>query len=460
MGTTGDVAAWVAGTSIDAMPADVLARGRAAIVDTVGVTIAGVAEPVARIAAELIAEDGSAPVASQLGTSLLTSPESAALLNGIAGHALDYDDVNASVTGHPSVVVLPAAFAAAELTGASGAALLEGYVIGVEVMAKLGRAMGPEHYRVGWHATSTLGTIGAAVAAGKLLGLDERRLRHAIAIAVSEASGSRQNFGTMTKPFHAGHAARCGVTAARLAGRGLTGDENALEAPCGFFALFSHGAGQTAGVGSWLGAPYELASVGLSVKQYPCCYATHRAADAVLALRSAHGLDGRGVEAIEAVVPVGAVQPLIHPRPASGLEGKFSMQYVLAAALLDGRLGLDSFSDAAVARPEARDLLARVSVHEDPAIATRGHPIDEGHVEVSVRLRDGTRLRRRVERPRGSPELPLTQEELSAKFRDCVNAALEPDRADQALAALWALERQPDVRSLAAAMRPVAGAVR
>src|SRR5215472_16756351 len=244
MGTTRDVAAWVAAASFEAMPAEVIDRARAGVIDTVGVILAGRDEPVTRIAAELVAEDGAAPVASHLGTTLMTSPEAAALLNGVAGHALDYDDVSASLTGHPSVVVLPAALAAAELMGASGAALLAAYVAGVEVTAKLGLAIGPAHYRMGWHATSTLGTLGAAMAAGTLLRLDAERLTNALAIAVSMASGSRQNFGTMTKPLHAGHAARCGVAAARLAGRGLTGDPTALEAPFGLFALMSAGEGR------------------------------------------------------------------------------------------------------------------------------------------------------------------------------------------------------------------------
>ncbi|HSR26198.1 MAG TPA: MmgE/PrpD family protein, partial [Candidatus Eisenbacteria bacterium] len=171
-GATCDIAAWVAGASLQTMPAEVVERARAGVVDTVGVILAGVGEPVTRIAAGLVAGDGGAPVAAQLGTSLRTTAEAAALLNGISGHALDYDDVSASVTGHPSVVVLPAAMAAAELAGAPGSALLEAYVAGVEVMAKLGLAIGPAHYRAGWHATSTLGTLGAAAAAGRVLGLD------------------------------------------------------------------------------------------------------------------------------------------------------------------------------------------------------------------------------------------------------------------------------------------------
>ncbi len=458
MGATREIAMWAAGASLDAMPAEVVERARAGVIDTVGVILAGVDEPVTRIAAGLVAADGGAPVASRLGTALRTSAGSAALLNGIAGHALDYDDVSVSLTGHPSVVAVPAALAAAELAGASGAAFLGGYVVGVEVMAKLGLAIGPAHYRAGWHATSTLGTLGAAAAAGRVIGLDAGRLTHALAIAVSQASGSRQNFGTMTKPYHAGHAARCGVEAARLAAAGMTGDPTAVEAPLGLFALLAFGAGNPDAVAPALGRPFDLAAVGLSVKRYPCCFATHRAADAVLDLRREHGVDAAQVETITVTVPLGGVSPLIHDRPRTGLEGKFSMQYVLATALLDGRVGLDAFDDEAVLRPEAQALLARVTVREDPSIPGGANPIEEGHVDVEVGLRGGGTLRRRVHHPRGSPADPLRPEELDGKFRDCAAGALGRDQAEAALALLQAVEREPDVRSVTAALTPAAAA--
>lgn len=461
MGATRDIADWVAGASLDRMPAEVVERARAGVIDTIGVILAGVHEPVTRIAAGLVADDGGTPAAAQLGTTLRTTAEAAALLNGISGHALDYDDVSASLTGHPSVVVVPAALAAAELAEASGAGFLQAYVVGVEVMAKLGLAIGPAHYRAGWHATSTLGTLGAAAAAGRVLGLDAERLAHALAIAVSEASGSRRNFGTMTKPFHAGHAARCGVAAARLAARGMTGDPTAIEAPLGLFALLSYGEGRPVAIGPALGRPYDLAAAGLSVKKYPCCFATHRAADAVLDLRTRHGiLAPAQVEAVTVTVPVGGVSPLIHDRPTNGLEAKFSMQYVLAAALLDGRIGLDAFRDEAVHRPEAQALLAHITVHEDAGIPVGANPIEEGHVDVEVRLRGGAVVTRRVTHPRGSPADPLRPEDLAAKFRGCAAAVLDRDQAEAAFQRLLEVDREPDVRGLVAALTPAAAAVR
>jgi len=434
----------VAGASVDAFPPEVREAAKAAIVDTTGVIVAGASEPVTRIVAAAVADEGARPVADRLGARLRTSMEGAALVNGVSGHALDYDDVNQSAIGHPSVVIFPAALAVAQGVGASGAALLEAYVVGVEVMTKLGRAMGGAHYRTGWHATSTLGTLGAAMAAGKLLGLDAGRLQHALAIAASEASGSRQNFGTMTKPFHPGHAARCGVFAARLAQKGMTGDTTILEAPLGFFALFSFGQATIDGVRDALGNPYDVASPGMNVKRYPCCYATHRAADGVLGLVEQHGPAVKEIESVDVIVPSGGLGPVFHDRPQTGLEGKFSLQYVVSAAILDGRVTLDTFTDEMVQRPEAQALLRAVRPIEDPSIPVAFNAIEEGHVVVRIRPRSGVVLERRIEHPRGSPQNPLSHEELLDKFRDCARA-LGREQVERAIALL---ERVESLRSV------------
>lgn len=454
MGLTRDVAEWVERTSIDDAPPAAMAAGKSAIIDTVAAILAGASEPVTRIVAEAVAEEGAAPVADRLGARLRTSMEGAAFVNGVSGHALDYDDVSPSVIGHPSVVVLPAALAAAQGTGASGRRLLEAYVIGVEVITKLGRAMGNAHYRIGWHATSTLGTLGAAMAAGKLLGLAPEPLQHALGIAVSEASGSRQNFGTMTKPFHPGHAARCGVLAARLARKGMTADTTILEAPLGYFAMFSHGEAATDGIRDALGNPYDVISPGMNVKRYPCCYATHRAADAVLDLAREYELRGADVEAAEVVVPSGGLAAVTRDRPRTGLEGKFSLPYVVAAAVLDGRVTLDTFTDEMVQRPEAQALLRAVRPVEDPSIPVAFNAIEEGYVVVKIRRRDGAVLERRVDYPRGAHQNPLAADELFAKFRDCARRALPREQGERALALLTAIEDLPRLDELVASLIP------
>lgn len=448
------LAAWVAEVEGRSLPGELREGAKAAIVDTTGVVLAGVDEPVTRIVASLLAEDGSRPLASQLGTRFRTSVEGAALVNGVSGHALDFDDVSGSVEGHPSVVILPAALAVAEMVGAGGEQLLAAYAVGFEVMAKLGLATGPEHYQVGWHATSTLGTLGAAAAAGKLLDLDADRLEAAIAIAVSMSSGSRENFGTMTKPFHAGHAARAGVEAARLAARRMSASEVALEGRNGFFALFSHGRACPEQLVRSLGRPWDLVASGVSVKKYPCCFAMHRAADGVLDLRNEHAVRASDVRRVLVEVPPGSLAPLIHDRARTGLEGKFCMRYTMAAALLDGRLGLDTYRDEMVLRPSVQELGGLVEVHEDPSITVQHSPFDEGHVDVSVELADGRRLERRVEQPLGAPGRPLGWPGLEAKFRDCAATVLDPAAAERALSSLRSLESVASVAELVRELTP------
>ncbi len=457
MGLTRDVAEWTARTSIDGAPQAVIGAAKSAIIDTVAVMLAGVSEPVTQIVAETVAEEGAHPVADRLGARLRTSMEGAALVNGVSGHALDYDDVNRSAIGHPSVVILPAALAVAQGVRASGRALLEAYVVGVEVMAKLGRAMGTAHYRAGWHATSTVGTLGAAMAAGKLFRLEPEALQHALALAVSEASGSRQNFGTMTKPFHPGHAARCGIGAARLAQKGMTGDTSILEAPLGYFAVFSFGEARLDGVRDALGNPYDVVSPGMNVKRYPCCYATHRAADAVLDLVRGHELTSGEVESVDVIVPPGGLQAVTRDRPRTGLEGKFSLPYVVAAAILDGRVTLDTFTDEMVQRPEAQTLLRAVRPVEDPSISVEFNAIEEGHVIVRVHPKSGRVLERRVEYPRGAPQNPLSTDELHEKFRDCARRALPREQSERALALLTSLEGLPRLDDLVASLVPPGG---
>lgn len=451
LGATQHVARRVAGIAYDRLPAEVVKISKQAILDTVGVILAGVAEPVTRAVAAMLAEDGSAPVSAQLGTRFRTSMSAAALLNGTSGHALDYDDVNISCNGHPSVVIVPAALAVAEAVNASGKDLITAYAVGVEVMGKLGLAMGLKHYAHGWHATATLGTLGAAMAAGKVLGLSEQQLARALAIAVSMASGSRRNFGTDTKPFHPGHAARCGVEAARLAGKDMTADITILEAQYGYFHLFSQGAANLDPLAS-LGEVWDLQTAGINVKKYPCCFNTHRAADAALDL--AGQVDAGAIKAVEVRVPAGGLLPLLHSRPTTGLEGKFSMEYVVAAALLDQKLNLRTFTDPMVQRPDVRALVERVTVGEDPLIPVPHSPVDDGYVEVRLRLNDGREMFRRVERPIGSPDVPISQEQLVDKYRDCAITVLDAERVERSIHLLLALEQVASVRELVAVVTP------
>jgi 2-methylcitrate dehydratase PrpD len=454
---TRDVAEWLTNLRIDAIPASAVERASASILDTLGVTIAGLDEPAARIAARLAASDRAAPVASQLGTSLATSMESAAFVNGVAGHALDYDDVSYAVIGHPSIVVLPTALAVGQATGASGASVLAAYIGGVEVMAKLARAMGEQHYLAGWHTTATIGCVASAATAARLLCLDVAATQVALAIAASSAAGLRGNFGTMTKPYHAGHAGRCGVNAARLAAAGFTAEARVFEGPTGFFASYGGDPARAGAVGPSLGQPFELESPGLGIKRYPCCYGTHRALDGMLSLIEQHGLGEPDVERAMISAPPGELAPLIHPHPTSGLEGKFSMPYVLAAALVDGAVGLGSFSDAMVARDAIQGLLPRIDVHAfepDGPEAVSGLAGGDGHVRVAVQTRAGDRVQTEVRYARGAPENPVSIADVIDKFRDCTLGRLSPAQATRAIECVLRLRSADGIGSLTAALVP------
>jgi 2-methylcitrate dehydratase PrpD len=432
------IAAFVAGT--ESVPEDAALQAKRALLDTIGCALVGSREEAARVVAGWLGEGGGKPEAAVLGRRMRLSAPDVALANGTAAHALDFDDVSRPMRGHPSTVLVPALLALAEANGSSGREVLTAYVVGFEVCARVGRALGESHYARGWHATATAGTVGAAAAAARLLALDAERARNAVGIAASLASGVQANFGSMTKPLHAGWAARNGVTAARLAAGGLTSDAGALD---GFLRAASDAPDHSALEG--LGDPFEITASGIGVKRYPCCYATHRALDATVDLRYTHSLVPLEIEAVRVEVARGTLIPLRREPPTTGLEGKFSMEYCIAAALLDGPPGLAAFSDAAVQRPEARDLMARVTVVEtDEPIE---FPIG-GRSEVVLTVRSGGEHRMTVDTPLGDPTRPLSWDDLAAKFRDCAAGVLPDEGIERAIAQLAELETMEDVRVL------------
>ena len=451
------LAAYAAAEAFDKLPEAAVGAARRAILDTLGVMLAGSAEVTAGRVRAAIAHRGGNGEAVVAGTALRAPAEDAALANGTAAHALDYDDVQASLSGHPSAPVLPAALALAEARRAPGAALLTAFVVGVEIEAKLGRAMNPGHYETGWHATSTLGVFGAAAAAARLLGLPAERTAHALALAASMASGIKANFGTDGKPLHAGHAARCGIEAARLAEAGCAGNLRALEHPDGFGATYG-----TANPRAWdlttagLGAPHEVAEPGIGIKRYPACASTHQALDATLALAEEHGIAASQVQAVECGVYYLAPHQLIYDRATTPLEGKFSMPYCVAVALLDRAVGLAQFTDDRVRRADVQALMGRVRMFVHPEQTTRDC-LPTRFSEVTITLADGRQVSRRVRVAKGQPSNPLTDAELAAKFRDCATRVLPEDRAEAVASAVGRLEAMSDVGALAGLL---AGAAR
>jgi 2-methylcitrate dehydratase PrpD len=427
------------------------ARGRAAaaVLDTVGVTLAGVSEPASLIARQVIVAEGG-DACAVFGTADRGSMSGAALANGTAAHALDYDDMCFVSLAHPSAPLVPAVLAAAESEGLTGRAVLDAYVVGFEIEARLGRLMNPRHYQRGWHCTSTLGTIGAAAAVSRLLNLDSRAAGQALAIAASEASGLKENFGTMVKPLHAGLAARNGVLAALLARGGMTASDLALDGPQGFLhAMDSEGTGLADAIAD-LGTRWEILDTGITVKLYPSCAGTHPSLDAILDLRRRGGFTADLVERVN--IDVDSIVPtiLIYDRPATGLEGKFSLHFCSAAAVVFGRVGIDTFDADTLTNPQVMALMARVAMRVDPALDHGAPPLT--HARVHVTLRDGRVLTQEAQGARGYPEQPAGDAELDAKFIACARRSLAEDDAERALRMLRSFDRLDDVRSLTAAL--------
>ena len=439
---------WLCGLQFECIPKPAAVAARNAVFDTVAAILSGVNEPASRTILRYKTTDGAPGPATVVGTTYRLSPASAALVNGTMGHALDYDDVLMSMRSHPSVVLVPAVLAVGEAQKSSGAEVLTAYLAGLEIVDKLGLLVGYAQVANGWHTTSTLGALGAAAAAGRLLKLPERQMRMAVGIAASMAGGLQKNFGTMTKPMHAGLAAHSGVMAAMLAADGFTASEDVLEGKRSYLEVLVAKAEPARML--CFGSPFAVISPGLHVKRYPCCYATHRAIDAVFNLKSEYpGLDVNQIVSVTCLGPASAFNALIHDSPTNGLEGKFSMPYTVAAAFLDGRVSIHSFQDEMVRREAVRSFMAKVCKVEDPALSLTGPDgSDRRFTEVTVTMGDGRILKNKVVRLKGSAEVPLSDQELAEKFVECSTEVLSDGQRDAALGIFRRLEVLDDISSL------------
>jgi 2-methylcitrate dehydratase PrpD len=340
------------------LPPQAVAWAKVGLIDCIGTTLAGSVAECTRIVSSTLGAGGPALL---FGSPRRAAPLDAALINGTAAHALDFDDCSDSMGGHPSAPVLPALFALADAQRVSGRDFLTAYVAGIETETRIARGVNFHHYEKGWHPTATLGTFGAAAAASRLLRLEDSRTAAALALACSLACGVKANFGTMTKPLHVGHAARNGLMAALLARGGFSAGRDAFEHRQGFFMVFN-GAGNfsaDAVLAGWA-SPLDILKPGIAIKQYPCCGSTHPAIDAVLALIAEHAVTADDVERVDAFIHPRRLAHTDRPDPVSALDAKFSVQYCLARALLDGCLRLDPFEGDAHRQGRVRALMARI----------------------------------------------------------------------------------------------------
>lgn len=432
------------------LPPEATHWAKVGILDFLGVTLAGSREPAPRFAAEALGTP-SPGTSAVFGMGRRTGALEAALVNGTASHALDFDDCNNTIGGHPSVPILPALFALADEVGTDGRRFILAYVTGFEVETKIALGVHFHHYEKGWHPTATLGIFGAAAASAKLMGLDEERTATALAIAASLSAGIKANFGTMVKPLHVGHCTRNGLFAARLARAGFTANSaSVFEHRQGFLNVFNgEGTYDAARILARWADPLDIVKPGIAIKQYPCCGSTHPALDAMLALVRKHDLKPGEVERIEAWIHKRRLEHTNRPDPQSELDAKFSLQYCLARAVTDRRIALEHFEGDAYRDASVRQLLPRIRV---APYTTDQFPADNHFgAEVKVVTLDGRIFRNKVDQPFGrTSDNPLPPELLREKFEGCSTLVLPAETVARLYAAVQNFENLKDVREITA----------
>src|SRR5438132_4049638 len=445
---TDEVAAFVTGTRASDIPKDVVHLGKRSVLDGIGLALAGAASECGHIAQRYlenlgIASHGGSTV---IGCTVRLPARLAAFANGLAIHADDYDDTQLAVAKdrvyglltHPTAPALPPALAIAERDQRSGADLMLAYQLGVEVECKVAEAIMPRHYQHGFHSTATCGAIGAAAAAAKLLGLDREATRRALSLGATQAGGLRENFGTMTKPFHAGRAAESGVVAAEMAALGFTASPNGLEADRGFFR--AAGGGYTAGmIDGKLGNPWTFAFPGVSIKPHPSGSLTHPGMSVMLDLIHRHDLRPERVKRVTVGTNHNMPNALIHHRPRNELQAKFSMEFCMAILLLERKAGLEQFTDAVVNRADVQEMLRRVDFGVDPDAEAAG--FDKMTTVVEVELDDGSTVKGSADFGKGSPVNPMSDGELTQKFMECATwGGLDRSRAQRIIDLAWRID--------------------
>jgi 2-methylcitrate dehydratase PrpD len=449
------VADFVCGTRLQDLPQDVVGLGKKSILDGIGLALSGGAshlgELVRRHLGELALGAGPATV---IGTRMKVAPRFAAFANGVGIHADDYDDTQLAVATdrvyglltHPTAPALPAALAMAETLGASGAEAMLAYHLGVEVECKISEAINPRHYQTGFHSTATCGTFAAAAASARLMGLTEEATCRALSIAGSQSAGLRENFGTMTKPFHAGRSSESGVAAAQFASYGWTATDKILEAPRGFFSAAGGGYDANAIAGR-LGKPWTFAEPGISIKPHPSGSLTHPGMTEMLRLIRENRIQAKDVVRVRVGTNHNMPNALIHHRPTNELQAKFSMEFCMAILLLEGRAGLNEFTDAVVLRPDVQKMIEKVDFVVDKEAEAAGY--HKMTTIIDIELANGRKVSGRADFGKGSPAMPMTYNEVADKFRENAEYAKFPKaRAEEVVAMVRELETLPKISTL------------
>src|SRR5216683_4224511 len=454
-GLTSYVGNFVIRTKYEDLPAKVIELGKKSILDGLGLALAGSRAESGPISRKFVEQSGAClGKTTIIGTAQKTSARFAALVNGISIHADDFDDTQLAAAKdrvygllmHPTVPVLPAIFALAEQRPVTGKEFMLAYHLGVEVECKIAEAIAPRHYEDGFHSTGTCGPFGSAAACSKLLRFDLQKTLNAFGIAASQSSGLRENFGTMTKPLQAGHAAESGLRAAQLADIGWTAARQILEAQRGFF----HAAGGSfdpAAILGKLGAPWCFATPGISLKPYPSGSLSHPAMTEMMRLIELNDIRPEQVEQVEVGANHAMTQALLHHRPRTGLEAKFSMEFCVAILLLRRKAGLAEFTNRVVQDAQVQEMIAKVRYYVDPEAESAG--FDKMTSIIKITLKSGKTISGRASFGKGSPADPMTFEETAAKFRGCAEYAEWPkSKTDALIAFVGRLETAPVISGL------------
>lgn len=426
------LAEWAADVS-DAHTEQVRLLAQDALLDIAGCIVGGSIEPATQSIVKVAKEFGSG-AALAMGSNLRLPAPWAALVSGTAAHALDFDDNFAPATTHATAVLAPALFALADETDASGAAVIDAYIVGLELQARVGRLVNPAHYEKGWHATSTVGTIGTAAGCARLLGLDAAQSLAAMSIACSMASGSKKQFGTMVKPIHAGLAAKNAVLAARMAQAGISGNVEPFSGAWGFMDLYAEKLEKDASEGMALdnlGGKLAIETDGLMPKRFPCCGAAHRTLDGLMDLRERYRLSPAEIDRVEAFIPAYARSNLRFDDPSDENEARFSLTYCAARVLQTGRLALDDMTLERVRDSSIRPWLRRFVIYPKPGSVSDELGENATPAITRVVLKSGSVHEIGVLAPKGTRHLPFTEQEKRDKFNDCCRWAGQADKADR-----------------------------
>jgi 2-methylcitrate dehydratase PrpD len=457
MGATEKIARFIVETSYVDIPGDAVEKAKRTALDCVGAALAGVAEPVSQAITRYVTKLGGPSQASVFGTGLKVPVADAALANGCIAHALDYDDCGVKI-GHPSVLVLPAVLSLGEHLSASGQDILTAYILGLEIEGKLALHADFKLMQARLNHQTWYGSIGAAAACAKLLRLDVAKTRMALGIAANFACGLSANHGSMAGAMAAGNSCRNGVVAALMAREGVTANPNVIEAKNGFYdTLVGPGHYDAERMADGLGKPFYIESPGIGLKKYPSCYHTHRALDGVFQLIGEHRLSDKDIAEVDVGTSERAMRVLAFTEPATPYQAKYSMPYCIAAAVVDRQVTLETFTDR---KFEDRGILeARKKVRLSfpdvpiwPGLADVGPDTEFVGNPVTIRTTDGRSYDARVDIPRGDPALPLTDDELLSKYRDCARSQLRPDDMEPSVGLVLGLERVADIGTLMATL--------